>query len=54
MKIPFLNFVGPYHELKGELDEAYARVLSSAWYILGKEVEAYPEGFVKVPITDRF
>ena len=22
--------------------------------IVGKEVEGYPEGFVKVPITDRF
>jgi dTDP-4-amino-4,6-dideoxygalactose transaminase len=45
VKIPFLNFVGPYHELKGELDEAYARVLSSAWYILGKEVSSFEEEY---------
>lgn len=41
MKVPFLDFVGPYEELKTELDEAYFRFMRSAWYILGKEVEAF-------------
>jgi len=45
MKIPFLDFVGPYEELKEELDEAYSRVMRSAWYILGKEVEAFEEEY---------
>lgn len=41
MKVPFLDFVGPYEELKPELDAAYERFMRSAWYILGKEVEAF-------------
>jgi dTDP-4-amino-4,6-dideoxygalactose transaminase len=41
MKIPFLNFEGIYGELKTELDEAYSRVMHSAWYILGNELEAF-------------
>jgi dTDP-4-amino-4,6-dideoxygalactose transaminase len=45
MKVPFLDFVGPYEELKAELDEAYMRFMRSAWYILGKEVEAFEHEF---------
>jgi dTDP-4-amino-4,6-dideoxygalactose transaminase len=45
MKVPFLDFVGPYDELKAELDEAYFRFMRSAWYILGKEVEAFEQEF---------
>jgi dTDP-4-amino-4,6-dideoxygalactose transaminase len=45
MKVPFLDFVGPYEELKAELDEAYFRFMRSAWYILGKEVEAFEQEF---------
>lgn len=45
MKVPFLDFVGPYEELKQELDEAYFRFMRSAWYILGKEVEAFEEEY---------
>lgn len=41
MKVPFLDFVGPYEELKTELDAAYERCMRSAWYILGKECEAF-------------
>ena len=43
--IPFLNFAGPYQELKSELDTAYKRVMESGWYILGKEVEAFEQEF---------
>ena len=45
MNVPFLDFAGPYQELKSELDEAYARFMRSGWYILGKEVEAFEQEF---------
>jgi dTDP-4-amino-4,6-dideoxygalactose transaminase len=45
MKVPFLDFVGPYAELKKDLDEAYSRFMQSAWYILGREVEAFEREF---------
>src|SRR3954470_15148528 len=47
MKVPFLDFVGPYEELKPELDEAYFRFMRSAWYILGKEVEAFEKKYAQ-------
>jgi hypothetical protein len=40
MNILFLDLKSPYIELKEELDAAYHRVMESAWYILGSEVEA--------------
>ncbi len=39
--IPFLDMKAVYTELKPELDAAYARVMESGWYVLGKEVEAF-------------
>lgn len=45
MKVPFLDFVGPYEELKAGLDEAYFRFMRSAWYILGKECEAFEQEY---------
>jgi dTDP-4-amino-4,6-dideoxygalactose transaminase len=45
VKIPFNDFALPYEELKAELDEAYARLMRSGWYILGKEVEAFEEEY---------
>jgi dTDP-4-amino-4,6-dideoxygalactose transaminase len=45
MKIPFLDFVGPYEEIKAELDDAYGRFMRSAWYILGKEVASFEEEY---------
>jgi dTDP-4-amino-4,6-dideoxygalactose transaminase len=47
VKVPFLDFVGPYDELKAELDEAYFRFMRSAWYILGREVEAFEREFAE-------
>jgi len=35
----------PYVELKSELDQAYNRVMTSGWYILGDEVELFEEEF---------
>jgi dTDP-4-amino-4,6-dideoxygalactose transaminase len=45
MKVPFLDFVGPYEELKADMDEAYFRVMRSAWYILGSEVETFEKEY---------
>lgn len=39
--IPFLDMKSVYTELKPELDAAYARVMESGWFVLGKEVEAF-------------
>ena len=47
MKVPFLDFVQPYEELKAELDEAYSRFMRSAWYVLGREVEAFEREFAE-------
>jgi dTDP-4-amino-4,6-dideoxygalactose transaminase len=45
VKVPFLDFVAPYEELKAGLDEAYFRFMRSAWYVLGQEVEAFEREF---------
>jgi dTDP-4-amino-4,6-dideoxygalactose transaminase len=47
VNVPFLDFVGPYEELKAELDDAYFRFMRSAWYILGREVEAFEQEFAQ-------
>ena len=39
--IPFLDLKAPYLELKKELDEAIARVVSSGWFIGGPEVDRF-------------
>jgi len=44
-RIPFLDLVSPYGELKDELDAAYRRVMESGWYILGREVDAFEAEF---------
>lgn len=45
MKVPFLDLKAPYLELKDEIDQALARVVSSGWFILGEEVEAFESEF---------
>lgn len=45
MTIPFLDLKATYSELKPELDQAYARVLDSGWYLLGQEVTAFENEF---------
>ena len=42
---PLQRFRSPYQELKAELDEAYFRFMQSAWYVLGKEVEAFEQEY---------
>lgn len=39
--IPFLDLKAPYLELKQQLDEAIARVVSSGWFIGSSEVEQF-------------
>lgn len=43
--IPFLDLKAPYLELKQELDEAIARVVSSGWFIGGPEVDQFEEEY---------
>lgn len=43
--IPFLDLKAPYLELKQELDEAIARVVSSGWFIGGCEVDQFEEDY---------
>jgi dTDP-4-amino-4,6-dideoxygalactose transaminase len=47
VRVPFLDLKDVYSEIKDELDEAYARVMSSGWYILGAEVEAFENEFAE-------
>ena len=46
-KIPFYDIGESYQELKSEIDSAVAKVLSSGWYILGKEVASFEEDFAE-------
>ena len=46
-KIPFYDIGESYKELKSEIDSAVAKVLSSGWYILGKEVTSFEEDFAE-------
>lgn len=43
--IPFLDLKAPYLELKKELDEAIARVVSSGWFVGGGEVDQFEEDY---------
>lgn len=45
MQVPFLDLKAPYAELHEELDQAYACVMNSGWYILGEQVSAFEREF---------
>ena len=45
--IPFLDLKAPYLELKQELDEAVARVVSSGWFIGGSEVDQFEADYAQ-------
>ncbi|MDD2580648.1 MAG: DegT/DnrJ/EryC1/StrS family aminotransferase [Desulfuromonadaceae bacterium] len=47
MKIQFLDLKAAYIELKDGLDAAYSRVMESARYILGNEIEAFETEFAE-------
>ncbi len=42
---PFLDVGATYESLKADLDAAYERVMSSGWYLLGPELEAFEADF---------
>jgi len=39
--IPFLDLKAPHVELRQQIDEAIERVVSSGWYIMGPELDAF-------------
>lgn len=41
VKVPFLDIGEQVRELRTEIDAAISRVLSSGWYVLGPELEAF-------------
>ena len=45
MTVPFLDVAASYRELRGDLDDAYARVMASGRFVLGDEVEAFEADF---------
>jgi dTDP-4-amino-4,6-dideoxygalactose transaminase len=47
MRVPFLDLVAGYKELKSEIDDSLARVLASSNYIGGSEVEAFESEFAE-------
>jgi len=47
MTVSFLDVGWTYRQLKPQVDAAVARVLSSGWYILGPEVEAFEQEYAR-------
>ena len=45
--IPFLDLKAPYLELKQQLDEAIARVVSSGWFVGGGEVDQFEADYAQ-------
>jgi dTDP-4-amino-4,6-dideoxygalactose transaminase len=45
VNVPFLDLHAAYRELQAEIDAAVQRVVSSGWYILGREVEGFEREF---------
>jgi len=45
--VPFLDLGATYSELKSELDHAYKRVMSSGWFVLGGELDAFEHEFAE-------
>lgn len=50
--VPFLDLTAATEELRPKLDEAIARVLSSGWYVLGQEVNAFESEFAAFVQSD--
>ena len=46
-KIPFLDLVQTYKELKLELDDSVQRVFNSGWYIQGEELDAFESDYAQ-------
>lgn len=52
MKIPFSTVNRVHEGIRGELDDAYRRVMDKGWYIRGRECESFEEEFAKYIGTD--
>jgi dTDP-4-amino-4,6-dideoxygalactose transaminase len=52
MNVPFLELTTLHKELQGELKEAFSRVLSSGWFIMGPELEAFEAEFAAYSEVD--
>jgi len=46
-RIPYLDLKAVNAEVQAELDQAYAEILASGWYILGEAVNAFEDAFAK-------
>ncbi|MCR4754902.1 MAG: DegT/DnrJ/EryC1/StrS family aminotransferase [Lachnospiraceae bacterium] len=47
MQVPFVSFIPMERELNTRIREAFDRVLTNSWYILGKEDTEFEEAFAK-------
>ncbi len=47
LMVPFVDLQTQYREIKGEIDAAIARVIESAAFVLGREVEAFEGAFAE-------
>ena len=47
MNVPFVDLQAQYRSIKSEVDQAVARVIESAAFILGREVEAFEAAFAE-------
>ena len=45
--VPFVDLQAQYKSIKGEIDEAIARVLDSSAFVLGREVESFEAAFAE-------
>jgi dTDP-4-amino-4,6-dideoxygalactose transaminase len=45
--IPFVDLKAQYQSIKSEIDAAIARVIESAWFVLGPEVEHFEKSFAE-------
>ncbi|MDO8211373.1 DegT/DnrJ/EryC1/StrS aminotransferase family protein [Conexibacter sp. CPCC 206217] len=45
VEVPFMDLAGGIAPIRAQLDAAFARVLDSGWWVLGKEVEAFEREF---------
>jgi dTDP-4-amino-4,6-dideoxygalactose transaminase len=47
LSVPFVDLKAQYQSIKSEIDVAVARVIESAWFVLGPEVESFERSFAE-------
>ena len=47
MSVLFLDLKAAYEELRSDFDSAHRRVMDSGWYLLGREIEAFEDQYVR-------